>query len=141
MGKKAYPDAKELLITADAGGSNGYRARNWKVELQRFADTTGLTVQVSHFPPGTSKWNKIEHSLFSAISLNWRGQPLTTYETIVSLIAATTTTTGLRVRARLDRRRYPIGVKVTTAEFAGLSILRDDFHGEWNYTIVPRPNA
>lgn len=141
MGKKAYPDAKELLITADAGGSNSWRARNWKVELQQFADETGLTIQVSHFPPGTSKWNKIEHALFSAISLNWRGQPLTTYETIVNLIAATTTTTGLRVRARLDRKRYPTGVKVSNAEFRALTILRDDFHGEWNYAIVPRSGS
>jgi hypothetical protein len=138
MGKKAYPDAAELLITADAGGSNGYRLRQWKIELQRMADITGLTIHVCHFPPGTSKWNRIEHSLFSAISLNWRGRPLTSYETVVNLIGATTTTTGLQVKAHLDRRTYPTGVKITSKELAAIDITRDDFHGEWNYTIKPR---
>lgn len=137
MGRRAYPDARELLITADAGGSNGYRARLWKLELQRFADATGLTIHVCHFPPGTSKWNRIEHSMFSAISLNWRGRPLTSYETVVELIGATTTATGLRVRARLDRRSYPTGIKVSKKEFGALHIDRDVFHGEWNYTVRP----
>ena len=138
MGKKVYPDATELLITADAGGSNGYRPRLWKLELQRLADATGLTIHVCHFPPGTSKWNRIEHSLFSAISVNWRGRPLTSYETIVNLIGATTTTTGLRVKARLDRRTYPTGIKVTKNQFSTIHIAGDDFHGEWNYVITPR---
>ena len=138
MGRKTYPDATELLITADAGGSNASRSRLWKLELQLLADTTGLTIHVSHFPPGTSKWNRIEHSLFSAISLNWRGRPLTSYETIVNLIGATTTTAGLRVKARLDRRTYPIGIKVTKNEFSTIHIVGDDFHSEWNYVIKPR---
>lgn len=138
MGKKAYPEATELLITADAGGSNGHRPRLWKLELQRLADATALTLHVCHFPPGTSKWNRIEHSLFSAISLNWRGRPLTSYETMVNLIGATTTTTGLRVKARLDRRTYPTGIKVTKKEFSTIHIASDDFHGEWNYVITPR---
>src|SRR5262249_39600894 len=125
MGKKAYPDAGELLITADAGGSNGYRSRLWKRELQRLADATGLTIHVCHYPPGTSKWNRIEHSLFSAISLNWRGRPLTTYETVVNLIGATTTTTGLRVKARLDRRTYPTGIKIKNSEFKMIDIEHD----------------
>lgn len=138
MGKKEYAHAGELLITADAGGSNGYRPRLWKLELQRLADATGLTIHVSHYPPGTSKWNRIEHSLFSAISLNWRGRPLTTYETVVKLIGATTTSTGLRVKARLDRRKYPTGVKIKSRQMAELDIARNDFHGEWNYAITPR---
>jgi hypothetical protein len=138
MGVKAYPEASDLLLTADAGGSNGYRLRLWKLELQRLADATGLTIHVCHFPPGTSKWNRIEHSLFSAISLNWRGRPLTTYETVVKLIGATTNSTGLRVKARIDRRAYPTGIKVKKSELAGLNISHDDFHGEWNYTIAPR---
>lgn len=138
MGKQVYPNAAELLITADAGGSNGYRPRLWKFELQRMADATGLTIHVCHFPPGTSKWNRIEHSLFSAISLNWRGRPLASYETVVNLIGATTTTTGLQVKARLDQRAYPTGIKITAKELASIDIRRDDFHGEWNYTIRPR---
>lgn len=137
MGKKAYPDATELLITADAGGSNGHRPRLWKLELQRLADATGLIIHVCHFPPGTSKWNRIEHSLFSAISVNWRGRPLESYETIVNLIGATTTTTGLRVKARVDRREYPTGIKVTKKEFSTIRIDGDEFHGEWNYVITP----
>lgn len=138
MGIKAYPNATQLLITADAGGSNGYRRHGWKVEVQRFADETGLEVTVSHFPPGTSKWNKIEHRLFSAISQNWRGRPLSNHETMVSLIANTTTDTGLRVRAKLDKRSYPTGRKFTAKELRILRIARNDFHGEWNYTLSPR---
>jgi hypothetical protein len=135
MGKKSYPDAKEVLITADAGGSNGYRARLWKLELQRFADATGLKVHVSHFPPATSKWNRIEHSLFSEISLNWRGRPLVNYETIVNLIGATTTSTGLHVRARLDRRAYPTAIRVSAEQFKTIQLTGDEFHGEWNYAV------
>jgi hypothetical protein len=138
MGRARYADATELYITADGGGSNGARNRLWKQELQRFADATGLTIRVSHLPPGTSKWNKIEHRLFSQITLNWRGRPLTTLETIVSLIANTTTQTGLRVRAALDTRTYPTGRKVTTAQMKALALAKDDFHGEWNYTFTPR---
>ena len=141
MGRKRYPDAAELFITADAGGSNGYRLRVWKKELQRFADKRGLAIHVSHFPPGTSKWNKIEHRLFSFITLNWRGRPLRTFETVVSLIGNTTNTAGLLVAARLDRRKYPIGVKVTNGEMEELNIERDRFHGDWNYTIRPRGHA
>jgi hypothetical protein len=138
MGSERYPAATELFITADAGGSNGYRSRVWKHELQRFADRHGLVVHVCHFPPGTSKWNKVEHRLFSFITMNWRGRPLRTYETIVSLIGATTNSGGLIVRARLDRRRYPTGKVVTDAEMRALRIERHDFHGDWNYTIRPR---
>jgi hypothetical protein len=125
------------MITADAGGSNGYRRNGWKLALQRFADLTGLQIAVSHFPPGTSKWNKIEHRLFSAISQNWRGRPLSTHETVVSLIANTTTTTGLRVRAKLDRRKYPTGKSVTRAQMKMVRLQRATFHGEWNYAIEP----
>jgi len=127
-----------LLITADGGGSNGYRRRTWKVELQRLADETGLSLHVCHFPPGTSKWNKVEHRLFSFISSNWRGEPLRDYETVVRLIAHTTTAKGLRVTCRLDRRRYPIGRKVTDKEYASLHLTPHSFHGEWNYLIQPR---
>lgn len=137
MGRPLYPDAHELLITADGGGSNGYRLRLWKVELQKLADEIGLSIIVCHLPPGTSKWNKIEHRLFSYISQNWRGKPLVSYEVIVNLIAATTTTTGLRVHSQLDTQSYPKGVKVSDAELAQVNIERDDFHGEWNYTISP----
>jgi DNA-binding phage protein len=137
MGQPLYPEARQLLITADGGGSNGYRLRLWKVELQKLADETGLSITVCHLPPGTSKWNKIEHRLFSYISQNWRGKPLVSYEVIVNLIAATTTTTGLRVHSELDTRLYPKGVKVSDAELAQVNIERDDFHGEWNYTISP----
>jgi hypothetical protein len=139
MGCKVYPSARELLITADAGGSNGYRSSMWKAELQRFADESNLAITVCHFPPGTSKWNKIEHKLFSAISQNWRGRPLVSHETIVNLIASTTTKTGLQVRARIDRRRYPNGKTVSAAEMQMLAIHRNRFHGEWNYMIKPRP--
>jgi transposase len=138
MGHEAYPTASRLFITADGGGSNGSRVRLWKVELQRLADETGLEISVSHFPPGTSKWNKIEHRLFSFITQNWRGKPLVSHEVIVSLIAATTTKKGLRVRADLDTNKYPPGLKVSDQEMASLNIVRDEFHGEWNYTIKPR---
>src|SRR5262245_52857313 len=138
MGKKTYPDARELLITADAGGSNSARARLWKVELQRFADRTGLTISVSHFPPGTSKWNKIEHRLFCHITENWRGRPLIDHETVVQLIGSVRTSTGLTVKARLDRRTYPAGVKGPDAALDPLPLTPADFHGEWNYTIHPR---
>jgi DNA-binding phage protein len=137
MGQPLYPEARQLLITADGGGSNGYRLRLWKVELQKLADETGLSITVCHLPPGTSKWNKIEHRLFSYISQNWRGKPLISYEVIVNLIAATTTTTGLQVHSELDTQLYPKGVKVSDAELAQVNIERDDFHGEWNYTISP----
>ena len=138
MGQAAYPDARILYITADAGGSNGYRSRAWKHELQQFADETGLTIHVSHFPPGTSKWNKIEHRLFCHITANWRGTPLTTFETIVDRIGNTRTAAGLRVHAALDTNPYPTGVKVTEAEMDALSLERDEFQGDWNYKLVPR---
>jgi transposase len=137
MGRVLYPHATRLLITADGGGSNGARVRLWKLELQRFADETGLQIAVCHLPPGTSKWNKIEHRLFSFISQNWRGRPLLSYEVIVSLIAATTTTAGLRVGCQLDTHTYPAGRKVSDAELATVRLQRDPFHGDWNYTILP----
>lgn len=137
MGKPAYPDATELLITADAGGSNGYRPRAWKIELQKLATETGLSIRVCHFPPGTSKWNKIEHRLFCHITQNWRGQPLRDYESVVNLIGSVRTAAGLRVKAKLDRRRYPIGRKIVAAEFNAVSLHRETFHGEWNYRILP----
>ena len=138
MGKQIYPYAKKLLITADCGGSNGYKTRLWKLELQKLADEIGLSLSVMHFPPGTSKWNKIEHRLFSFITKNWRGKPLVDYITIVQLIAATKTKTGLKVRCRLDENEYPKGIKVSDEEMAKINIKRDEFHGEWNYTIMPR---
>lgn len=138
MGRPAYPRATSLLITADCGGSNGARVRLWKWELQQFADRTGLTLTVDHFPPGTSKWNRIEHRLFSHIAMNWRGKPLVSLAVIVSLIGATTSERGLRVRTELDRGRYPKGVKVTDAKMAQLNLERHTFHGDWNYTIRPR---
>jgi transposase len=137
MGKALYPTAKELMITADGGGSNGSRVRLWKFELQRLADELSIPIRVSHFPPGTSKWNKIEHRLFSYISLNWRGKPLVSHEVIINLIAATTTCKGLKVRAQLDANSYPKGIKVSDDEFASIRLTRDNFHGEWNYTIAP----
>jgi hypothetical protein len=140
-GRRLYPQAKRILITADGGGSNGYRLRLWKHELQRLADELQLPITVCHFPPGTSKWNKVEHRLFSFISTNWRGEPLTNYETIVRLIAATTTATGLQVTCTLDRRKYAVGKKVSDAEMKALQIVKDKFHGEWNYTIHPHPRA
>jgi len=137
-GQQLYPKAGKLLITADGGGSNGWRLRLWKLELQKLADQTGLSLSVCHFPPGTSKWNKIEHRLFSFISSNWRGEPLRDYETIVNLIARTTTAKGLKVTCRLDRRKYPIGRKITDEEMKQINIERNKFHGEWNYVIKPR---
>jgi hypothetical protein len=136
-GRHLYPRARSLLITADSGGSNGYRLRLWKLELQEFTDEARITVHVRHFPPGTSKWNKVEHRLFSFISTNWRGEPLRDYETIVQLIAKTTTAKGLNVTCRLDRRRYPVGRKVTAAEFASVRLYPHSFHGDWNYAIRP----
>ena len=138
VGSPSYPQAKRLLISADSGGSNGYRLRLWKLELQQFADQTGLEVTVCHLPPGTSKWNKIEHRLFSHITLNWRGRPLQSHEVIVALISSTTTTTGLQVRAELDTGLYPTKVKVSDAELATVRLSTHAFHGEWNYRIKPR---
>jgi transposase len=136
-GRARYPDAQRLVITADGGGSNGSRNRLWKWELQRLADETGLTITVSHFPPGTSKWNKIEHRLFAFITQNWRGKPLVSYAVILNLIAATTTETGLTVESTLDVTTYPIATRVTDRQMATLSISRDAFHGEWNYSLRP----
>ena len=138
VGVKRYPEAREIFITADAGGSNSYRSHVWKYELQRVADKLDISIRVSHFPPGTSKWNKVEHRLFSFISINWRGRPLRTYETIINLIGNTTNRGGLVVRARLDRRRYPTGKKISKKQLRELRIERDDFHGDWNYVIRPR---
>lgn len=138
FGKERYQKSKRLMITADSGGSNGYRLKLWKKELQRFANDTGLAITVSHLPPGTSKWNKIEHKLFSFISINWKGRPLTSYEVIVKLIASTKTNAGLKVYAVLDDRQYQLRKKVSDKEMELLNIVRDDFHGEWNYTIKPR---
>jgi transposase len=141
MGARAYPRAHRLLITADAGGSNGARVRLWKVELQRLADELRLPISVCHFPPGTSKWNKIEHRLFAFISQNWQGKPLITHEVIVKLIGSTTTTTGLRVRSRLDTRAYPAGVKVSREALDAVALRPASFHGDWNYTIIPNSHA
>jgi len=138
MGKEVYPEAKNLFITADGGGSNGYRVRLWKIELQKLADETGMTITVAHFPPGTSKWNKIEHRLFSYITQNWRGKPFVSIEVIVNLIAYTTTKNGLRVECSVDEGKYPKSIKITDEEMGLLSIVRSDFHGEWNYTIYPK---
>ncbi len=137
IAKEIYAKANRILITADGGGSNGWRLRLWKLELQRFADETGLRISVCHFPPGTSKWNKVEHRLFSFISSNWRGEPLRDYETIVNLIARTTTAKGLKVTCRLDRRKYPIGRKVSNEEMKRVNLKPNKFHGEWNYVIDP----
>jgi Rhodopirellula transposase DDE domain len=139
MGKPVYRQAQRLLITADSGGSNGSRVRLWKLELQKLANETGLQISVCHLPPGTSKWNKIEHRLFSFISQNWRGKPLVSHEVIVNLISATTTQTGLEVRAKLDTNSYPPGAKVSKKQIVEINIRPDSFHGEWNYTI--RPNS
>jgi Rhodopirellula transposase DDE domain len=136
-GRTLYPKADRLLVTADAGGSNGYRVRAWKTELARFAAETGLGVTVCHFPPGTSKWNRIEHRLFSHISMNWRGRPLVSHAVILELIAATRTRSGLRVQAELDQGRYPLGVRVSDRELAAVPLQRHDWHGEWNYTVLP----
>lgn len=138
LGRDRYPQAKRLTITADCGGSNGNRTRLWKVELQKLADETGLEISVCHFPPGTSKWNRIEHRLFSFISINWRGKPLASLETIVSLIGATTTKSGLEVYARLDEGSYPDKVKVSDAELAAVNLHGEEFHPEWNYVIKPK---
>jgi len=135
VGKLKYPSARRLLICADAGGSNSYRSRLWKKELQRFCDDTNLQVSVCHFPPGTSKWNKIEHRLFSFISINWKGKPLLTYQTIINLISSTKTKTGLTVKARLNKKKYKKGIKVSNAEMKELNLHKNKFHGEWNYTI------
>lgn len=144
MGRRAYPAATTLLITADGGGSNSSRNRLWKCELQKLADSTGLNINVCHFPPGTSKWNKIEHKMFSYITINWRGKPLTSLAVIVNLIAATTTHQGLRIRCELDERSYPKGREVTDAELANVNLRRDSFHGDWNYSVgrhaKPRKN-
>lgn len=140
MGAPLYPQATTLLITAESGGSNGSRRRRWKVALQRLADELGLGISVCHFPPGTSKWNKIEHRMFSHISLNWRGQPLTSLAVIVNLIAHTTTRQGLYIEAALDTNPYPTGMVVSDQELATVSLKRADFHGDWNYTITPRTN-
>ena len=137
IGKKRHPDATRLMISADGGGSNGYRVRLWKVELQKLANELKLPITVCHLPPGASKWNKIEHRLFSFISINWRGKPLRSYRTIVQLIAATTTDAGLKVRAELDESKYPKGVKVSDAELAAIRLKPHSFHGDWNYTIMP----
>ena len=137
MGKERYADSRQLMITADAGGSNGYRVRLWKVELQKLADELGLAITVCHLPPGTSKWNKIEHRLFSFITINWRGKPLRSYRTVVELIGATSTGTGLTVRAELDENEYPKGIVVPDAQLAAVNLSRHEFHGEWNYQILP----
>ena len=137
-GRRLYPGAERLLITADGGGSNGWRLRLWKWELQRLADQTDLALRVCHFPPGTSKWNKVEHRLFSFISSNWRGEPLRDYETVVRLITGTTTAKGLKVTCRLDHRKYPVGRRITNEEYLLINLKPDKFHGEWNYTILPK---
>jgi Rhodopirellula transposase DDE domain len=141
MGQSRYPDAQELLITADGGGSNASRARLWKVELQRLADATGLRISVCHLPPGTSKWNKIEHRMFCHITQNWRGRPLVSHEVVVQLIGHTTTHQGLTIRAALDSHAYPTGIKVTDAELSAVRLARAPFHGDWNYTISPNSNS
>jgi Rhodopirellula transposase DDE domain len=138
MGVSIYSRAQHLLITADCGGSNGYRVKLWKLELQHLADETGLTLHICHFPPGTSKWNKIEHRMFCHISQNWRGRPLTSRQVIVKLISHTTTHTGLRIQAKLDKHLYPTGIKVSDEELNSIALERDDFHGDWNYRIKPK---
>jgi hypothetical protein len=138
MGQARYPNARELLITADGGGSNSSRCRLWKLALQELADATGLTLHVCHFPPGTSKWNKIEHRLFCHVTQNWRGKPLVSHDLIVKLIGSTTTAKGLKVKAALDTDRYESGIKVTDRELNAVRIKRDDFHGEWNYSVLPK---
>jgi hypothetical protein len=137
MGRERYPEATTLMVTADAGGSNGYRNKLWKVELARLAAETGLTITVCHYPPGTSKWNKIEHRMFSFITRNWRGKPLTSYQVIVELVAATTTETGLRILAQWDQGNYPTGIEITDAELAALPLTGHDWHPEWNYDLTP----
>ena len=139
LGKKRYPGARKLLITADCGGSNGVRIRLWKVELQKLARELGIEISVCHLPPGTSKWNRIEHKLFSFISQNWRGKPLYSLTTIINLIGSTTTGTGLKVYCDRDTNEYPTGIKISKAEMAALDIRRADVHGDWNYTLLPTP--
>ncbi len=141
MGKELYPQSQQLMITADCGGSNSYRSRLWKLKLQELATETGQTIHVCHFPPGTSKWNKIEHRLFSQITQNWRGRPLTSLQVIINLIRNTRTSTGLKVQASLDRNLYPTGIKVTESEFKTIAIERNPFRGEWNYLILPKISA
>jgi transposase len=141
MGRPLYPEARRLLITADGGGSNGYRVRLWRVQLQKLADELPMTVQVCHFPPGTSKWNKIEHRMFCHITNNWRGRPLISRQVVVNLIGNTTSRTGLQIRSQLDENTYKAGIKVSDEELASLAIDRDDFHGEWNYRVRPRATA
>ena len=138
IGKKRYPKADKILIYADAGGSNSYRSRLWKREIQQFADVSGLDINICHYPPGTSKWNKIEHRLFSFISINWRGKPLTTYQTIINLISSTKNKKGLTVKARLDQKKYKKGIKVSNKEMKSLNLTKSQFHGDWNYIIRPR---
>jgi hypothetical protein len=138
MGSRRFPDARELLITADGGGSNGSRCRLWKVALQNLAETIGLKLSVCHFPPGTSKWNKIEHRMFCHITQNWRGKPLVSHEVIINLIAHTTTTTGLKIRAELDKNRYDTAIKISDTELATVRLRKAKFHGDWNYFILPR---
>jgi transposase len=139
MGQARYPKATRLLVCADAGGSNGYRIRAWKVELAKLAADTGLDITVAHYPPGTSKWNRIEHRMFAFITMNWRGRPLTSYRTIVELIANTTTRKGLKIQADLDQGYYPTGVKISNAQLAAVPLTRNDFHGDWNYTVHAKP--
>jgi hypothetical protein len=138
MGQERYPKGRELLITADCGGSNGSRVRLWKTELQKLANETGLSITVAHHPPGTSKWNRIEHRMFSFISINWRGKPLISYQVIVELIAATKTETGLKINCAIDEQHYPKGIKVSKTALDNLNITFDDFQPDWNYTIKPR---
>ncbi len=141
MGLKVYPEATQLLITADGGGSNNYRSRLWKIQLQNLVDETGLKITVCHFPPGTSKWNKIEHRMFCHITENWRGQPLVSHEVIINLISGTTTAKGLKIQASLDTNRYPKGIKVSAEAMRSLQFQPAEFHGEWNYTVLPRKKA
>lgn len=138
MGQQVYPNATELLITADGGGSNGYRVRLWKKKLRELSDELKLEIHVSHFPPGTSKWNKIEHRMFSHITQNWRGRPLISREVVVNLIGSTTTKTGLKIKSAIDENQYEKGIKVTKEEFEMLGIITDPFHGEWNYKITSK---
>jgi hypothetical protein len=138
FGRRHYPRARGLLLCADSGGSNGHRLRAWKFHLQELADRLGFPITLCHYPPGTSKWNQIEHRMFSFISLNWRGQPLVSYETVVNLISRTTTRTGLKIAARLDTRAYDPGIKISDAEMARLKVMPHKTHPQWNYTVNPR---
>ena len=139
MGRERYPDATSLMITADAGGSNGYRNRLWKRDLAALAEPTGLKITICHFPPGTSKWNKVEHRMFSFVTINWRGRPLTSYQAIVELVQAATTETGLRIQAEYDQGWYLTGIEVTDTELAALPLTGHDWHPEWNYDLTPPP--